>query len=251
MSYARWAPDSRRVITISEFNIRMTIWSLIDRSTTYINYPKYSDKGVSFTSNGYFMALAERKESKDYIGIYYVGDWTLVSHFAVDSYDLQDICWTKDNTAIIVWDSMLECKFFIYSPTGNLISQHEAYQLNLGIKGLNMSPNGHYLTVGYYDQAVRIFNHITWKLIIDFMHPTSLNDSNNINIFREEEVEEVSYAGDLKKSTKYVDIKAPIKFNVIKPSIDKHNPSIGISEMKWSFDSNFLATRNGKKFNKF
>ncbi len=127
MSYARWTPDSRRLLTISDFNIRLTIWSLIDRSTTYINYPKYSDKALSFTSNGYFMALAERKDSKDYIGIYYIGDWTLVSHFVVDTYDLQDIKWSKDNTAIIIYDSILECKFLVYSPTGNLIAQHEPY----------------------------------------------------------------------------------------------------------------------------
>ena len=112
MSYARWSPDSRRVISICEFNVRMTIWSLIDRSTSYINYPKFHDKGIAFTSNGFFMALAERKESKDYIGIYYTGDWNLVSHFPVDSYDLQDISWSKDNTAIVVWDSPLEV--FIY-----------------------------------------------------------------------------------------------------------------------------------------
>lgn len=241
MSYARWAPDSRRIITISEFNIRMTVWSLIDRSTAYINFPKFNDKGISFTSNGYFMALAERKESKDYIGIYYAGDWTLVSHFPVDSYDLQDIMWSKDNTAIIIQDSLLECKFYIYSPTGNLITQHEPYQWNLGIKNLNISPNGHFLTVGFHDQAVRLYNHITWKLIIDFTHTTSLNDITNINVFREDEVDEATYSGDIKKTTKYVDVKSAIKFNVLKPSLEK--PNIGVSEMSWSYDSNFLATR--------
>lgn len=244
MSFARWAPDSRRLLTTCEFNLRITIWSLIDRSTAYINYPKYAEKGVAFTSNGYFMALAERKESKDFIGIYYVGDWTLVSHFQVDSYDLQDLCWSKDNTAIIVWDSVLECRFFVYSPTGNLIATHEPYQLNLGIKSLNFSPNGHYLTVGFYDQTVRIYNHITWKMIIDFAHTPSISDSSNINIFREEEVDEVSYSGENKKTTKYVDIKAPVKFNTLKVSLDKPNPPIGISEMCWSYDSNFLATKN-------
>jgi hypothetical protein len=95
----------------------MTIWSLIDRSTTYIHYPKFADKGISFTNNGYFMALAERKECKDYIGIYYVGDWNLVAHFPVDSYDLQDIIWSKDNTAIIVYDCVLEVTYNIFSFT--------------------------------------------------------------------------------------------------------------------------------------
>lgn len=231
----------------------MSIWSLIDRSTNYINYPKYSDKGLDFTSNGYFMALAERKESKDYIGIYYVGDWSLVSHFAVDSYDLQDILWSKDNTAIIIWDSSLECKFFIYSPTGNLISCHNPYELNLGIKSLNMSPNGHYLSAGFYDQNVRLYNHISWKLIIDFSHPMNISDTTNINIFREEEVDDTSYSGEGKKTNKCiiymynidVDVQGAVKMPFIKPAMDKPNPSIGVSEISWSFDSNFLATKNG------
>jgi len=245
MSYARWAPDSRRVLTICEFNIRMTIWSLIDRSTAYLNFPKFADKALSFTSNGSFMALGERKDSKDFIGIYFTGDWTLVSHFQVESYDMQEVFWSKDNTALIVQDSPLECKFLIYSPTGNLIQVHEPYKLTLGVKNMNMSPNGHYLTAGFYDGAVRIYNHITWKLIIDLEHPSNINDCSNINVFKEEEAEEISYSGDRKKTAKYTELKTPnLKFATSKYSLDKPNPPVGISEMNWSFDSNFLACKN-------
>ena len=35
--------------------------------------------GISFTSDGKFMALAERKDSKDYIGVYCTQDWKLVN----------------------------------------------------------------------------------------------------------------------------------------------------------------------------
>ena len=34
---------------------------------------------MCFTSDGKFMALAERHSCKDYIGIYYCGDWSLVN----------------------------------------------------------------------------------------------------------------------------------------------------------------------------
>ena len=39
----------------------------------------------------------------------------------------------------------------------------------------------------------------------------------------------------------------PIKFPVIKPEMGKPNPQVGLGMMAWSFDSNFLATRNGKR----
>lgn len=31
-----WAPTSRHIITYSEFNVRLTVWSMIDKSVQYI-----------------------------------------------------------------------------------------------------------------------------------------------------------------------------------------------------------------------
>ena len=182
MASCRWSPDSRRVITICEFNLRMTIWSLIDRSTTFINYPKYCDKGISFTSNNCFMGLIERKESKDYLGIYYIADWTLVSHFAVDTVDAQNVLFTKDDGELVIWDSVLENKFFVYSPTGNLISSFQAYDIGLGIKNCMFSPNGNYLATGYFDQQVRLFSQMTWKHIDSFNHPSVILDPSVVSL---------------------------------------------------------------------
>jgi hypothetical protein len=42
-----------------------------------------------------------------------------------------------------------------------------------------------------------------------------------------------------------IDLQGAVKLNIVKPPTDKPNPPIGISEMCWSFDSNFLATKNG------
>jgi hypothetical protein len=41
-----------------------------------------------------------------------------------------------------------------------------------------------------------------------------------------------------------VELKPPVKFSIVKPNLDKPFPMIGIQEMSWSFDSNFLATKN-------
>ena len=105
----KWAPDSRHVITISDFQLRLTVWSLLDQTTAYIKGPKFTgDHGLAFSSDGKFMALAERRDSKDYIGIYHCGDWNLVRHIQIDTLDLADFVWSKDNTSIIVWDSCIE-----------------------------------------------------------------------------------------------------------------------------------------------
>jgi hypothetical protein len=77
----------------------------------YIKNPKFHDKGLSFSSDGKFMALAERREAKDFVGIYYCGDWKLVNHFFVDTLDLANLCWSKDDTSIIVWDNVCEVNY--------------------------------------------------------------------------------------------------------------------------------------------
>jgi len=108
LSGIRWAPDSRHVMTISNFQLRLTIWSLTDKSSSYIKNPKFSgDRGLAFSPNREYMALAERRDSKDYIGIYLCKDWKMIKQFQVDTSDLADFIWTKDDY-IIVWDSCVE-----------------------------------------------------------------------------------------------------------------------------------------------
>ena len=79
IAFARWIPDSQQVMVICGFNLRATIYSLTDQKQYFIKNPKFADRGVSFNSTGQFMALAERKDAKDYVGIYYTRTWELVN----------------------------------------------------------------------------------------------------------------------------------------------------------------------------
>lgn len=54
------------LITISEFKLRLTVWSLADKSVQYIRNPKHEDRAIDFTANARYMALAQRtNEGKD------------------------------------------------------------------------------------------------------------------------------------------------------------------------------------------
>ncbi|MCQ2821572.1 MAG: WD40 repeat domain-containing protein [archaeon] len=236
--YSRWTPDSRKVLIFNDFSVRMSIWSLIDKSTVYINSPKFPDKGISFSSNGYFMALAERDKSKDYIGIYFIGDWSLVSHFATDTSDLSDIAWSKDDTSIVVWESELESKQYVYSPTGNLLASYEPYQGALGIKSFKFSPNGLNLAVGYYDNNMRIFNSKTWRLISVLNHNLlNITPDLGIVVFKEEEINSKN------KYSKYVECQLPYKLQPALGSTLLKGIGGAIDQIEFSFDSNFLAAK--------
>lgn len=62
------------------------------------------------------MAISERRDLKDWVSIYYTAsDWKLVNTFEVNTFDLADIKWCKKDSAILVWDTPLENKLFVYS----------------------------------------------------------------------------------------------------------------------------------------
>ena len=240
MKYSLFSPDSLHILTISEHNIKLSIRSLVDKSLLYINYPKFSKKGLSFTSKGNFMALAERNEAKDIIGIYYTNKWTCIKKFLPATDDLQDVKWSYDNSALLIPDSPTLCVMYIYSPIGDLISKIELYQYKMGIKCLDISPNGHYICLGLYDQTLRIFNNISYTCVTIFEHDKEILNDIKFNYYKEEIINNEG-------ETKYVQIKPPIDLkneNILKNN--NKTTKIGISKMAFSSDNYFLATKNDK-----
>lgn len=50
LSFARFAPNSVNLITLSEFSVRLTVWNLTSKKQQplHIMNPKYSSKGIDF-----------------------------------------------------------------------------------------------------------------------------------------------------------------------------------------------------------
>ena len=218
---------------------------MVDKSLLYINFPKYARKGLSFSSKGNFMALAERNEAKDYIGVYFVNKWTCIKKFLTQTEDLQDVKWSYDNSALLIPDTPALCILYIYSPIGDLISKIELYQYKMGIKSMDISPNGHYICLGLYDQSLRIFNNISYTCVTIFEHDKEILNDIKVNYYKEEILNNEG-------ESKYIQIKPPIDLrneNILKNKnnyINDKVPKIGISKMAFSFDNYFLATKNDK-----
>ena len=246
MKYSLFSPDSLNIISICDHNIKLSIRSLVDKSLYYINFPKFAKKGLSFSAKGNFMALAERNEAKDYIGVYFVNKWSCIKKFLAQTEDLQDVKWAYDSSALLLPDAPTLCVLYIYSPIGDLISKIELYQFKMGIKSLDMSPNGHYICLGLYDQTLRIFNNISYTCVTIFEHDKEILNDIKVNYYKEELI---NNEGD----SKYVQINPPIdliKENILKNKnnnyVNDKSPRIGISKMAFSFDNYFLATKNDK-----
>ena len=245
MSNSLFSPDSLYILTINENITKLSIRSLQNKSLFYINLPKFSKKGISFSSQGKgnFMALAERKEAKDIIGIYYTTKWACIRRFQTETEDLQDLKWSYDNSSLIIIDTPALCKFLIYNILGELINKIDIYKNQLGIKQFEISPNGHLFCFGLYDQSLRIYNCVSYTCMGIFDHDRDYLDDNKVNYYKEEII---SPEGE----TKYIELKPPVDLKNENIYIKGKNlfndkmPKIGISKMSFSYDSNFLATKN-------
>ena len=236
---------------MSDFNIRITLWSLVNKSVYYIKHPKLDQAGVNFSSDGKFMAVAERRECKDHVSIYDCASWQLCKHFPVDTKDLVGLKWSPDGRVICVWDSLLYYNLLIYSLDGRCLASYSAYEGALGIKSVSWSPTSQLLAVGSYDQKVRILNHITWKRVVEWTHPHSVEDT-GVAVYCEVEKKMppirtggrgLSFHVSLPQS-RYETKVPPIQIASLKLDPEKANPKMGVGTALFSQDNRYLATIN-------
>ena len=245
ISYSLFSPDSLYVLTINKHVTKLTIRSVFNKSFFFIDLPKFAKKGLSFSSQGKgnFMALAERKDTKDIIGIYYTPKWVCIRRFETETEDLQNIKWSYDNSSIIVIDTPSICKLLIYNMLGELIYKLNIYINQLGIKKFEISPNGRLFCLGLYDQTLRIYNSISYTNVSIFDHDKNILNNKKVNYYKEEII-------NPEGETKYIELKPPIDLkseNIYSKGSNLFNeklPKIGISKMDFSGDNNFLATKN-------
>ena len=245
MSNALFSPNSTHVLSFNQNISKLTIRSLLDKTTLFISLPKFAKKGLSFSSQGKgnFMSLVERKDIKDIIGIYFVKKWTCLRRFPVETEDLQDIKWSYDNSSIIIVDSPAVCKLLIYNIFGELLNKIDIYQNKLGIKKFDISPNGHFYCLGLFDQSLRIYNNISYTCTAIFNHDEDVLNNKNVNYYKEEIINQEG-------ESKYVELKPPIDLKSENIYIKGSNlfndklPKIGVGKLAFSYDNNFLATKN-------
>ena len=216
------------------------------------------------------MALAERRDCKDFISIFDCSQWQLVINFKVDTNDLAGLSWSPDSKVLCIWDSVLDYKVFLYSMDGRSLATYSAYEHALGVKCVKWSPTSQFLAIGSFDQKLRVLNHVTWKTVMEHLHPTTI-ESSAVVIYTEVEtktehapkksepeasekgppahknpfIEEAKYNSSLYLSqSKYQTVEPPHVIPSIKPDPEKANPKLGVGTIAFSPDSRFIATRN-------
>jgi WD40 repeat protein len=102
----------------------------------------------------------------------------------VESRDLTNLCWSSDDRVICVWDNCIDYKLLVYSPDGRCLEQYTAYEYGLGIRTVSWSPESQLVSIGSYDQKLRLMNPLTWKVIKELDHGVNPNPKVTV-IYRE------------------------------------------------------------------
>uniref|UniRef100_A0A7S2Y1Z6 Anaphase-promoting complex subunit 4 WD40 domain-containing protein n=1 Tax=Fibrocapsa japonica TaxID=94617 RepID=A0A7S2Y1Z6_9STRA len=87
-----------------------------------------------------------------------------------DTIDATHLVFSPDGSEICIQDSCLHYLLLVYSIDGHLLCRYQAYEDELGLKGLSWSPSGQFLALGSYDQTVRLMTPVTWKPALSYPH---------------------------------------------------------------------------------
>lgn len=122
---ATWTPDSRSILTESDFGIYLSVWSLCDNTQAVISLPKPTTKGFktqlhAFSECKKYLAVVHRIELQDQIGVYSANPLSELSKFKARSNDVAVVQWVPNDTHIVTLDSPLTYKCCVYNPSGEV-----------------------------------------------------------------------------------------------------------------------------------
>ncbi|CAD8064929.1 unnamed protein product [Paramecium sonneborni] len=221
----QWCPDSIQLVVISEFQIKASIYNLNNKNVTHFKNPKQ----ISFSHNGRFMVMSERKDAKDFIGIYSIRDWKLLNYQSSDTLDTALLQWSYNDSFIGVQDTELNFRLNLHCPCQGLQMRFEPYTYSLGIKVSRFGNQSDLMAVGANDEKLRIINLLTLKQITELEHKIT----KDVLIYKEEEYSD-QYSQRV--VTKFTQMEQGCKINVSKTQN-------GISLLEWSYKDDYIATK--------
>ena len=205
---------------------------------------------MSFSKNGKFMCLAERRDGKDHVSVFNLSSWAMLSNFPVATEDLSSIQFSPDCSHLCVLDSPIFCRVAVYSVDGRCLADLSPYSNALGLRCLDWSHSGQLLALGAYDQRIRVLNHLTWSVLLEFDHVSPV-EQKETSVFVETEAKP-SFGRDAQSkprkqdrtSCRYETKELPFTIPGRKPDPKEPDPKMGVSSLKFSCDSSLLASKN-------
>jgi len=254
-----WGGDSRHVLTLGEWGVVLTVWSLASKSVQYVKNPKMWSTGpgtVLYNKDMTYSMVVERREGKDCLNIL-SRDWQVVRHTVLATEDCGGGSWSPSSDYIAVWDSCLYYRVQVVSLDGRCELDYTAYDHQLGVKTVRWSPSGQFLAVASYDNKIRIFCSQFWSLIHEVEHSAALHEGDPVScravVYQEEEVAAqdldarlaLELGGVYLQQTKYTTLEErPVYLDYAKADPRKSGVvKVGVGLAEWSVCGRYIASR--------
>ena len=109
------------VVVLSDFGVKLTIWSLLTSRGVEIRDPKYSVKCYQHRPRTGHLAILTRPVAQDVLMLLQPGSHELVNRVELPTTDAQEVAWSPDGNWLAVMDTASSgYKVLIYTADGNV-----------------------------------------------------------------------------------------------------------------------------------
>lgn len=256
LTKAEWAPDGRSILCFSQWGLRVTIWSLVSATATYMQFPIHPDRGYAFRSDGRYFILAERHKSKDTLGVYdAVDSFKLVRHFALPTSALASFAISPTGNHIAAWEGSLEVhlllsthrlisrpqyKLIILTLTGDILATFTPHpDPGFGIRNVAWHPSGNFLAVSGWEPKIHILDRLSWTSVATLELAPQV--PSGVKIWREPSrwLESIEGRGFLS----YEKLDGPQFITITRNTQSKAQPKSGAVQLEWNKTGDLLIVR--------
>ena len=158
------------IVVISDFGVKLTLWSLVTNRGVEIRDPKYAVHYYSLRPQTGHLAIVTRPAAQDVLMILGPGNHELLISVELPTVDAQEISWSPDGCWLAIRDvASGGHKAFIYTADGHLFktfwgAMNDA-NIGLGLKRMKWNHSNGCLVLGDYNGNVEILSKNTVNLL--------------------------------------------------------------------------------------
>lgn len=228
------------IVVVSDFGVKLTIWSLLTSRGVEIRDRKYLVKCFHHRPRTGHLAILTRPAAQDVLMLLQPKSHDLVKSVEMPTIDAQEVAWSPDGSWLATRDTAsIGYKVLIYTADGHLYktisNSLNGVDISLGVKCMQWSPSAGTLAIGDYNDSITIFSKNNFSPIANLHHPATIILP-KAGVW-EEQVNAL-------KERSYVAAPQPASPPTSLSLGKSNNPSYGISVIAFNSDGTLVASRN-------
>ena len=247
--------SSDELLVISDYGIKLTIWSLITCRGVEIRDPKYMIHCYDHRPRTGHLAVLTRHAAQDVLMLLDPGSHELIRSVELPTVDAKEVSWSPDGYWIAVRDvASAGHKVFIYTADGHLFKTYIAAEdgdvIGLGVKRIAWNAASGALALGDYNDRVTILskNTVYFKTTLGWGQLTPLQSSPVAKFSHPSTIylpqsgvwqEQITESKDRSYTVAPQPASPPTSSSLAKAS----SPTHGISILSFNADSTLIATK--------